>query len=82
MLRLGVSHGKYDMSAEMKRKGNSRLIIRKVFIPVVLHSPASEEYQQNQKTDSEKILWKDTISQEQKEGSRCSLSLLHFQLLR
>jgi len=52
MLRLGVSHRKYDKSDEMKRKGNSRLIIRKVFAPVVLHSLAPEECQQNQKTHS------------------------------
>lgn len=35
----------YDMSDRMKRKGNSRLIIRKVFKPVVTVPPAPKKHE-------------------------------------
>lgn len=45
MLIPEMSQEKYDISNGMKRKGNSRLIIRKVFKPVVTVPPAPKKHE-------------------------------------
>lgn len=45
MLTLEMSQEKYDRSDGMKRKGNSRLTISKVFKPVVTVPPAPKHHE-------------------------------------